>query len=87
VTIDLAQAPEGVSSMSSTVEAGQLRRWCHIGFSFKLDGGVFLVIEVFGAEEADPTFLQLVKYVQDGKMCLDNIDWVEANSEVICEAG
>lgn len=84
MTIDLAQAPEGVSSMSSTVEAGQLRRWCHTS-----DGPLFLVIdvEVFGAEEADSTFLQLVKYVQDGKMCLDNIDWVEANSEVICEAG
>jgi hypothetical protein len=68
--------------MSSTVEAGQLRRWCHTS-----DGPLFLVIEVSGLEEAAPTFLQLVEYIQDGKMCLDNIDWVEANSEVICEAG
>lgn len=81
MTIDLAQAPEGASSMSSTVEAGQLRRWCHTS-----DGPLFLVIEVVGVEEADPTFLQLVTYVQDGKMCLDNVDWVEANSEVVCEA-
>ena len=81
MTISLTQVPEGVSSMSSAVEAGQLRRWCHTS-----GGPLFLVIEVFGAEEADPTFLQLVKYVQDGKMCLDNIDWVESNSEVICEA-
>ena len=87
MTIGLTQVPEAASSIPSAVEAGQLRQWRHIGFSYRLDGGVFLVIEVFSAEEADPTFLQLVKYVQDGKMCLDNIDWVEANSEIICEAG
>ena len=82
MTIGLTQVPEAASSIPSAVEAGQLRRWCHTS-----DGPLFLVIEVFGAEEADPTFLQLVTYVQDGKMCLDNIDWVEANSEIICEAG
>ena len=68
------------------IEVGQIRKWCHtMGPGV---GGVFLIIELPEDHPDDPSFVAgWVKYIQDGKECLDNIAWIEHNSEVICEAG
>ena len=65
------------------VEVGQIRHWVNQSY-----GRPFLIIEVPALDPDEALFLSgWVRYIEDGKDCYDKIDWIEENSEVICEAG
>ena len=67
------------------VKPGQLRRWTHQDpYS---SGGVFLVLNLIDATQHPDHSEIYVESLLEGGVEWDNLEWVEARSELISEAG
>lgn len=61
------------------IEVGQIRQWSY----GQARGKVFLIIEVPDLVPDGPWFaFGWVRYLEDGRECLDKIEWIEQNSVI-----
>ena len=67
------------------VKQGQLRKWTHLD-PYSADG-VFLVLNLIDATQHPDHSEIYVESLLEGAIEWDNLEWVEARSELISETG